>query len=104
MRRCLNLTLACGLLMLPVSPGQTTDNPAMNAPDQTAWKLFIQVNAAAGGSNATFETWASDSDTFRATPQFPTSASPLTPHAPVVSAAGRLAIQEAGGLLPQVPP
>jgi hypothetical protein len=81
-----------------------TDDPAMNAPDQVAWKLFLQVNAAAGGSNALFETWASDTDTFRATPQFPTTPAPLSLRPPVVSTSGRLSIQEAGGLVPQIPP
>ena len=114
-RRCmmngrLKLTLMFGSFVLQavlpaISAGQTTDNPAMNAPDQVAWKLFIQVNTAAGGSNALFETWASDTDTFKATPQFPGGgASRLTPHAPVVGAAGRLAVQRAGRLLPQIPP
>jgi hypothetical protein len=104
----MNKAMKTILLVLVVRPdvlfSQATDNPAMNAPDQVAWKLFIQVNTAAGGTNALFETWASDTDTFQASPQFPSTPSPLTPHAPVISTTGRLAIQEAGGLLPQIPP
>jgi hypothetical protein len=103
----MNQLLKLAILFAPLLPaalfGQT-ENPAMNAPDQVAWKLFIQVNAAAGGSNALFETWASDTDTFNPSPQFPATASPLSPHAPVIATAGRLAIQEAGGLVPQIPP
>jgi hypothetical protein len=105
MKQRLKPILLFGSLALSlVAFSQSTDNPAMNDPDQVAWRLFIQVNTAAGGSNALFETWASDTDTFKAAPQFPTTPSPLTPHAPVISSAGRLAIQEAGGLLPQIPP
>ncbi len=79
-------------------------NSAMNAPDELAWQLFIQVNSSAGGSNALFETWASDTDTFKPNPQFPATASQLRLHPPVVGTVGRLEIQEAGGLLPQIPP
>lgn len=97
MRFMCGISVVCGVLV-------AQDNPAMNAPDQVAWKLFIQVNTAAGGSNAVFETWASDTDTFKVNPQFPTQPSPLTLHAPVVPAAGLVAIQQSGGLLPQIPP
>ena len=31
----------------------------------------------AGGNNALFETWASDTDTFKPNPQFPTTATPM---------------------------
>ena len=41
-----------------------TPNPAMTAPDQTAWNVFIQAVAPAAGGGTTFETWASDTDTF----------------------------------------
>jgi hypothetical protein len=83
---------------------QTAPNPAMNAPDQLAWQLFIEVNASAGGSNALFETWASDSDTFKADPQFPATPAPLALHPPIVPAAGRQALQRSGHLLPAIPP
>jgi hypothetical protein len=83
---------------------QSTPNPALNAPDQLAWQFFIQVNTRAGGSNALFETWASDSDTFKPNPQFPTAAAPLVLRRPVVPNLGRLALQRSGKLLPAIPP
>ncbi|HEY2235497.1 MAG TPA: hypothetical protein VGK01_18650 [Candidatus Angelobacter sp.] len=76
----------------------------MNTPDHVAWQLFLKVNAATGGSNALFETWASDTDTFNANPKFPTAPSPIAPHAPIVPAAGLQVLQESGGLVPQIPP
>jgi hypothetical protein len=96
--------IALLLLAAPGATAQTDPNPAMNAPDQFAWKMFIQVNTSAGGTNATFETWASDTDTFKVDPVFPSGPSPLALHPPVVPTAGREAIQESGGLLPAVPP
>lgn len=98
------LILVGSLFLVSNSAGQSTDNSALNSPDQVAWQLFIQVNTAAGGSNATFETWASDTDTFNMNPKFPTTPSSLAPHAPVVPKVGFLAIQQAGGLVPQIPP
>jgi hypothetical protein len=84
--------------------GQSTPNPAMNAPDEVAWQLFLKVNAAAGGGSAAFETWASDADTFKSNPQFPVGPSPLSPHAPVVPTAGLEALRASGKRLPQLPP
>jgi hypothetical protein len=92
------------LLVLTPVLAHAQANPAMNAPDEVAWKLFIQVNTSAGGSNATFETWASDTDTFQANPHFPSQATPVSPHAPVVPRAGLEALQQAGALIPQIPP
>ncbi|HET6957201.1 MAG TPA: hypothetical protein VFI56_11480, partial [Vicinamibacterales bacterium] len=83
---------------------QTVDNEAMNQPDKVSWQLFITANTDAGGGNAVFEAWASDTDTFKLNPAFPTTASPLTPHAPIVPTAGVQAIQQAGSLIPQIPP
>ena len=73
MRRSINTALVSGLFLLPNLPAaaQSQPNPAMNAPDQVAWQLFIQANTRAGGSNSTFETWASDTDLFQPNPQFP---------------------------------
>jgi hypothetical protein len=55
-------------------------NP-MNAPDELAWSLFLQVNAnakSAGNNSALFETWASDHDTFQLNPSpWPVKAVPL---------------------------
>ena len=97
--------LGGGALLAPcLSQAQGVPNPALNAPDELAWQLFIQVNAAAGGTNALFETWASDTDTFTVNPQFPATATPLSLHPPIVTAEGQIAIQENGGLIPAVPP
>src|SRR5262245_28668611 len=79
MKRFVEIATLGSLLVLTTFPaaGQPAPNPAMNAPDQLAWQFFIQVNTSAGGNNALFETWASDTDTFRPNPQFPTTAAPL---------------------------
>lgn len=102
MSRC--LTLHSVAFVFPLTLLAQTGNPAMNAPDRVAWELFIKVNAAAGGGNALFETWASDSDTFRASPQFPTTPSQLSPHAPIVPTEGRRTLRLAGRPVPQIVP
>jgi hypothetical protein len=105
MRGSVNAAFVCALSLLSSVPVLAqTPNPAMNAPDQLAWQFFIQVNTSAGGANALFETWASDTDTFNPNPQFPSTAAPLALHAPVVPAQGRIALQRGGRLLPAVPP
>jgi hypothetical protein len=48
-------------------------NPAMAAPDQTAWQLFAAAVAPAG-EVSTFESWASDHDTFQPNATWPTGA------------------------------
>jgi len=79
-------------------------NPALNEPDKLAWQLFIMVNARAPGrNNALFETWASDTDTFKPNPQFPTEPV-LALHAPVLPTILREQLQRSGQLLPAVPP
>jgi hypothetical protein len=83
---------------------QPVPNQAMNAPDQLSWQFFIQVNTSAGGSNALFETWASDTDTFKPNPQFPTTPAPLALREPAVPARGRETLQRSGRLLPAIPP
>src|ERR1700674_1060237 len=106
MRRSTSITLVCGLFLLSSLPAaaQSTPNPAMTTPDQVAWQFFIQVNSRASGSNALVETWASDTDTFKPTPQFPTTATPMALREPVVPALGRQALQKGGRLLPAIPP
>jgi len=106
MRRLINTALVCGLFLLPHLPAaaQSTPNPAMTTPDQVAWQFFIQVNTRAGGNNALFETWASDTDTFKPNPQFPATAAPLALRQPVVPSLGRQALQRSGRLLPAIPP
>ena len=40
------LALLMNLLVLPgLVRGQVTENPALNAPDEVNWKLFLEVNA-----------------------------------------------------------
>jgi hypothetical protein len=107
MRRSTAATLACSLFLLSDLPAlaQPTANPALNAPDQLAWQLFIQVNTKAGGTNSTFETWASDTDTFQANPgPFPTA--PVAPslRAPILPRIARAGMQANGVLLPALPP
>jgi hypothetical protein len=107
MTRRLTSTLACCALLLPALPAlaqQTDPDPAMNNPDQIAWQLFIQVNSRAGGSNAVFETFASDTDTFQPTPQFPTGPTALTLHPPILETTARDAALKSGVLLPAIPP
>lgn len=105
MKRNLRLPVIAALMFgAIVSYGQSIENPAMNVPDEVAWRFFIQVNGSAGGGNALFETWASDTDTFKPNPQFPVTASPLRLHPPIVGTTGRIAMQQAGGLIPQIPP
>jgi len=73
-------TAACAALAMLLgagpAPSATPDtNPALNAPDMVAWRLFLTVNAQAGtvnANNALFETWASDGDLFRPAPVWPT--------------------------------
>jgi len=91
------------LLLLTSTVAQSQVNPALNAPDEVAWKLFIQVNTATGGTNALFETWASDTDTFQASPHFPSHATPIAPHPPIVPTAGFAAMRRAGRLVPPLP-
>jgi len=62
-------------------------DPAMNNPDKDSWQLFIQVNApaaTAGNNNVLFETWATDDDTFTASPVWPTVAPVATLKVPAL--------------------
>ena len=106
MRHSIYAALVCGFSVLPGLPAQAqpAPNPAMTAPDMVAWQLFIQANTRAGGSNAVFETWASDTDTFQPNPQFPTAPTPPVMRRPILPAIIREGVQEAGGLLPALPP
>src|SRR6516165_6179031 len=106
MTRLLKKSVLLSLFSLPALPAsaQTPPNPAMTVPDQVAWQLFIQVNTRAGGSNSTFETWASDTDLFTFTPQFPTAATPPSLRRPILPQIAREGVQRSGGLLPALPP
>lgn len=71
---------------------QTVDpNPAINTPDQFSWQLFAAVNKLVPSlnGNVTFETWASNEDTFQSNPLFPGTNAPPTcaPAGAVVAAA-----------------
>jgi hypothetical protein len=105
MKRAVFLAVLFGVDMaMGFASAQSDQNSAMNAPDKVAWQLFIQANLRAGGTNSMFETWASDTDTFKMDPQFPTTPAPLALRPAVVPALGREALQRAGRLLPAVPP
>jgi hypothetical protein len=104
MRRTLAAVSAVFALSTSFAVAQTDQNTAMNAPDLVAWQTFIHVNTGASGTNALFETWASDTDTFKMDPQFPTSPQPLALREPILATVGPQAIQESGGLLPAIPP
>lgn len=59
------------VLIAKLANAQMVPNPAMNAPDQLAWMLFLQVNedaSTAGNHDALFETWPNDGDTFTTRP------------------------------------
>src|SRR5579872_203157 len=60
------------------APSDSDDsNPAVNDPDQFAWKVFVRINSAAKNNtnDAIWETWATDDDTF------PTQPDPTKPPA-----------------------
>ena len=106
MKWYLGLIAGAGVTIGSASPvlAQPDPNPAMNAPDQIAWQVFIQVNTRAGGANSLFETWASDTDTFQPNPQFPSTPTPSALRRPILPAVAREALQKSGALLPAVPP
>jgi hypothetical protein len=56
----------------PVAP-----DPDLNNPDKSSWELFVVVNGPVTGiKNVTFETWASNDDTFQTNPKFPGTIAP----------------------------
>jgi hypothetical protein len=96
--------VAALLTLAASAQGPQAPNPAMNAPDETAWQLFMIVAAPAANGAATFETWASDSDTFVPNPKFPAGPTLLSLHAPIVPSVGRQLLQKNGKVLPALPP
>jgi hypothetical protein len=106
MGRPLLATLAGVLFLHPGLPAaaQPQPNPAMNAPDQLSWQIFIQVNSRAGGTSATFETWASDTGTFQMTPQFPSAAVPPSLRAPILARIAQPGARTNGMLRPELAP
>ncbi len=107
MKRILRLT-ALGAALATIGGtwafGQIDPNPAANQPDKTAWQLFAQVNANAGGGNVVFETWASDTDTFKPGSIFPTSPTPLSLHLPALVLLERMQAQKLHKAMPALPP
>src|SRR4051812_32660521 len=90
-------------LAITSASAQDNQNAAMNVPDQVAWQLFIQANTRAGGSNSTFETWASDTDTFKTPPQSPPVPVVQVARRPTPPNARRKVPQRSGQLLPALP-
>ena len=106
MKVSLRYPLLCGAFALFGSSAlaQVDPNLAMNNPDQLAWQLFIQVNSRAGGTNAVFETYASDTDTFQPNPQYPGGAVASNLRRPLLAAVAREEALKNGVLLPAIPP
>src|SRR5580704_6968878 len=106
MQRHASHVLACAALLVSTAAAvaQTDPAPSMNNPDMVAWQLFIQVNSRAGGTNAVFETFASDTDTFQPNPQYPTGPTPSAMHPPILESFARDAALRNGVLLPALPP
>jgi hypothetical protein len=98
--------LACAALLFSTATAvaQTDPAPPMNNPDKVSWQLFIQVNSRAGGSNAVFETYASDTDTFKPDPQYPAGPAPSAMHPPLLETFAQDAALRNGVLLPALPP
>jgi hypothetical protein len=104
MKQWLGAALLSALAMVTLSCGSTADNdsrpdarpaaaaadpnPAMQDPDQVAWRLFVEAVAPGKGAATTFETWATDADTFNPDPKFPTGRS-ASLHARVIPALAR---------------
>lgn len=68
-----------GVLLAGIVSGAEGENPltalAISDPDQFSWTVFTQVvSPVQGGTAVTFQTWASNTDTFSLTPTFPTGA------------------------------
>jgi len=90
-------------LIAATAPTAPSPNPAMTAPDETAWKLFIDANTAVDAKNAAFEGWASDGDTFKPNPTFPKKPTAAGFRPPILPALRREFAQTHGLLLPAAP-
>ena len=78
------LSVAIGIVMISAAKAgensnsqvSAEDNPAVNIPDEFAWRLFVEINQSAnnGTNDVLWETWANDiPDTF---PKHPDPANP----------------------------
>ena len=84
--------LAYGALLSGASASaQPSADLAMNAPDQLAWQLFIQLNSRAEGGGVVLETFATDGDTFQTTPRYPTGRTPSVMRRPILPMVARRA-------------
>ena len=82
MRGVIALVAVAGasLGMMGGGVAQSDPDPARNGPDRQSWELFMTVNAnvaGGGNNNALFESWASDGDTFRTSPVWPSGAAAM---------------------------
>jgi hypothetical protein len=57
---------------------------AMNAPDQFAWQLFIQVISRTASASTLFETFATNENTFQPTPRYPSGPTPPVMRRPML--------------------
>lgn len=76
MRRALLAVALSAALTAPVLAQSADPDPDVNNPDKGAWELFTIVTKAIDPVHITFETWASNEDTFKANPVFPGAQQP----------------------------
>lgn len=90
----LGLALALGAAPMAAEAQQVTvSTPSRAGPvngvkensDAFIWRLFAKIVAPAGDNQVTFETWASDEDTFNANPRWPSLGEPKKLHPSVLS-------------------
>ena len=88
-----------GFLSAATGYAQSVPNLAMNNPDKQSWELFLHVVAGVTTQptalGAFFETWATDTDTFQATPHWPqpTEVRPVSIRPRALLAVQALAVQ-----------
>lgn len=70
------LTTAAALWLALLPSGEArmlTPDRAMTEPDRVSWELFTQLVASADPHHVVFETWASNDDTFKPDPEYPSA-------------------------------
>jgi hypothetical protein len=73
MKRTLT-SLAVGTISISAANAQPAPAPTPDNHDKMAWELFVSATrpvTTSSGNRITFETWASNEDTFQQNPQFP---------------------------------